>query len=151
MIYNSEKLNNLTVLILTYQTNKKIIFNCLKSINKKVKIVIVENSKQLLFEAEIKKKFPNTKIFCTGKNLGYGAGNNFGIKLIKTKYVFILNPDTICANNLFNNLPKVINSAKNFNIIGCQYINDKIYMPAGFFDAKKNQFFKKNFLEKKKQ
>ena len=58
MIYNSEKLNNLTVLILTYRTNKKIIFNCLKSINKKVKIVIVENSKQLLFEAEIKKKIP---------------------------------------------------------------------------------------------
>ena len=50
---------------------------------------------------------------------------------------------------LFNNLPKVINSAKNFNIIGCQYINDKVYMPAGFFDTKKNQFFKKNFLEKK--
>ena len=145
-----KELKNLTVLILTYQTKKEIIFNCLKSINNKVKIVIVENSKKFLFETEIKKKFPNTKIFCTGKNLGYGAGNNFGIKLIETKYVFILNPDTICDNNLFDNIPKVINSAKNFTIIGCQYIDDKIYMPAGFFDTKKNHFFKKNFLEIRK-
>ena len=111
MISKLNELKNLTVLILTYQTKKEIIFNCLKSINNKVKIVIVENSKKFLFETEIKKKFPNTKIFCTGKNLGYGAGNNFGIKLIETKYVFILNPDTICDNNLFDNIPKVINSA----------------------------------------
>jgi len=149
MIYKSAKLKDLTILILTYRTNKETIFNCLKSINKNVKIIIVENSKKFLFEMELRKKFRNIEIFCSGNNLGYGAGNNFGIKKISTKYVFILNPDTICDNNLFNNLPKVINSAKNFSIIGCQYIDDKIYMPAGFFNNKKNFFFRKNFLEKK--
>ena len=149
MIYKSGILKNLTVLILTYQTRKETIYNCLKSINKNIKIVIVENSKKLIFDTEIQKKFPKVKIYCSGKNLGYGAGNNFGIKLINTKYVFILNPDTICDYNLFNNLSSVINSAKNFSIIGCQYTDDKINMPAGFFNYKRNQIFKKKFLEKK--
>ena len=35
------------------------------------------------------------QIFCTGKNLGYGGGNNYGLQKVKTDYGMILNPDTI--------------------------------------------------------
>ena len=45
----------------------------------------------------------NVKIFCTGENLGYGKGNNFGIKTSKTDYVLILNPDVIVT--LFKKFP----------------------------------------------
>ena len=36
-----KKINNLTVVIVTYLTDKKILLNCLKSINKKIKVIIV--------------------------------------------------------------------------------------------------------------
>jgi N-acetylglucosaminyl-diphospho-decaprenol L-rhamnosyltransferase len=88
-------LKNLTVLIVTYKTNKKILLNCLKSIDKRVKILIVENSKNFKY-SNITKKFKNLNYICSNKNLGYGNGNNFGLKKINTKYVLILNPDTIC-------------------------------------------------------
>ena len=39
-----KNLNDLTVVIVTFQTPEKIILDCLRSINKDVKIIIVENS-----------------------------------------------------------------------------------------------------------
>ena len=86
-------------------------------------------------------EFSNVKIICTGENLGYGKGNNFGINQVKTDYILILNPDVICDKNLFNNISKVINKTKDFSIIGCQYLSDKNFMPAGFFDKKQIKNF----------
>ena len=40
---------DLTVIIVTYRTNIDILENCIKSIDKKVKIIIVENSDDLDF------------------------------------------------------------------------------------------------------
>jgi len=144
----AKKSNNLTVIIVTYLTNKAILLNCLESVNKNFKIIIVENSKKFLNKNFFLKKFPNLEIICSGKNLGYGKGNNFGISKVKTDYALILNPDTILENNFFTNVKNIIKK-KNFFIIGCQYKNDKIFMPAGYFDYKKNKEFRKNFFKKK--
>ena len=37
-------LNDLTVIIVTYKTNEEILFNCINSIKKEIKIINVENS-----------------------------------------------------------------------------------------------------------
>jgi len=144
-----KNLNQLTVIILTYNTSKKIILDCLRSIDKNVNILIVENSISFKDEDDILSEFSNVKIICTGENLGYGAGNNFGIKHSETDYILILNPDTICDKEFFSNILNVINEAKNFAIIGCQYIYDKIYMPAGFFEKEKNSNFISDFKNNK--
>ncbi len=144
-----KNLNDLTVVIVTFQTPKKIILDCLRSINKDVKIIIVENSETFSNEEAVKSEFLNVKIVCTGKNLGYGKGNNFGLKQVKTDYALILNPDVICSENLFEKIPKVVNNIKNFAIIGFQYSYDKIFMPAGFFDKKKNSQFVEDFKNNK--
>jgi N-acetylglucosaminyl-diphospho-decaprenol L-rhamnosyltransferase len=143
-----KKKNNLTIVIVTYLTNKDILLNCLESIDKNFKVLIVENSKKFLNKNFFLKKFPNLEIICSGKNLGYGKGNNFGISKVKTDYALILNPDTILENNFFTNVKNIIKK-KNFFIIGCQYKNDKIFMPAGYFEVKKNKKFRKNFFIKK--
>ena len=140
-----KNLNDLTVVIVTFQTPEKIILDCLRSINKDVKIIIVENSEAFSHEKAVNLEFFNVKILCTGKNLGYGKGNNFGLKQVKTDYALILNPDVICSENLFEKIPEVVNKIKNFAIIGFQYSYDNIFMPAGFFDEEKNSQFKENF------
>tara|TARA_B100000035_G_scaffold302111_1_gene299402 strand:+ start:304 stop:1212 length:909 start_codon:yes stop_codon:yes gene_type:complete len=145
------ELKKITAIILTYKTPKNIILNCLKSINRGINIMIVENSKNFEHHKMIKKKFPKIKIFCTGKNLGYGKGNNYGLSKTKTDYALILNPDVVCDKNFFKKIPKIIKSTQNFDIIGCQYTKDKIFAPAGFFDPKKNVEFKKEYLENKIQ
>ena len=139
-----KNLDNLTVVIVTYKTSEKIIFDCLKSIDSNVKILLVENSNYFQHEKSILSNFSNVEIFCTGSNLGYGKGNNYGLKLVKSDNALILNPDVICDKDFFSNITEVINEANDFSIIGCQYLNDQIFMPAGFFDKKQNDTFRKN-------
>tara|TARA_B100001057_G_scaffold62976_1_gene56471 strand:- start:2303 stop:3208 length:906 start_codon:yes stop_codon:yes gene_type:complete len=136
---------NITVIIVTYLTQKHLLINCLKSIDNRIKIKIVENSNNFELEKEILSDFNNVEIICTGENLGYGKGNNFGLKSTKTDYALILNPDLTCNSDFFSNISEVIEIAKDFTIIGCQYQKDKIFLPAGFFDKKKNQEFAKMF------
>ncbi len=140
-----KNLQDLTVIILTYNTQEKILFECLGSIDKNVNILIVENSNDFKHKNLVIKNFPNTKVICSGENLGYGKGNNFGIKHVSTDYILILNPDVICDQNFFSNILDVVNEAKDFSIIGCQYLKDKIFMPAGFFNRKKNKTFAEKF------
>ena len=144
-----KNLHDLTVVIVTFQTPEKIILDCLRSINKEVKIIIVENSKNFIHEDIVSSEFSNVKIICTGENLGYGRGNNFGLDKVKTNYALILNPDVVCSKNLFDKIPEEINKIKDFAIIGFQYSFDDIFMPAGFFNEKKNNEFKKNFKNNK--
>ena len=138
-------MKNITILVLTFHTPENIILDCLNSIDKDIKVLIVENSEAFVHKDKILSKFNNVEIICTGKNLGYGGGNNFGISKVKTDYILILNPDVVCGKDFFMNLRDVIEESKDFTIIGCQYLQDKIFMPAGFFDNKENEEFTKCF------
>tara|TARA_B100000470_G_scaffold121664_1_gene93938 strand:+ start:636 stop:1541 length:906 start_codon:yes stop_codon:yes gene_type:complete len=127
-------LNELTTIIVTYKTNIEILKNCLKSIDPKVKIIIVENSKNFKHSEEIQSNFFNVEIVCSGSNLGMGSGNNFGLKKVKTKYALVLNPDTICENSFFSNINKYLSDQIDFTLIGCVYNKKTNFNSAGFFD-----------------
>ena len=71
-------------------------------------------------------------IFCTGKNLGYGGGSNFGLNLVKSKYALILNRYIICDKDYFNNIKKYLTNSIDFSIIGHSTIDNETYAPAGF-------------------
>ena len=140
-------LSQLTVVILTYKTNTQILLDCLNSIDKKVKIKIIENSKKFKQEEELLKKFPNLSIECTNNNLGFGAGNNFGFRMISTKFVLALSPDTICNKDFFENIKLYLTDKIEFSIIGVTYPDKSIHSSFGYFDnKKKNQFEEKTLI-----
>ncbi|MAH02334.1 MAG: hypothetical protein CMI70_00825 [Candidatus Pelagibacter sp.] len=134
-----DNLSDLTVIIVTFKTDRTILKKCLSSINNNVKIVIIENSKEFINKEEIEKEYNNVKIICSGSNLGMGSGNNFGLKKTFTKYVLILNPDIICDNSFFSNIQKYLKGNIDFSIIGTQYNDNSVYKPAGFFSSKKKK------------
>ena len=140
---------NITIVIVTYQTERKILRKCLKSINKKFKILIIENSKKFKDQKLFLKEFKNLKIICSGLNLGYGGGNNFGLNRVKTRYALILNPDTQLEFDFFNNLKKIIKEYNNFYLIGCSQKNKNSSLPAGNFDEEKNKHLKELLNNKK--
>ena len=132
----NNKLSELTVIVVTFKTDKTILKNCLSSIDSKVKVIIVENSNQFQNKDEIENNFKNVKVLCSGSNLGMGAGNNFGLNNTKTKYALILNPDIVCDRNFFSNIEKYLEGKIDFTIIGGRYDEENIYNPAGFFNNK---------------
>ena len=94
---------NLTIIIVTIKS-RNIIDDCLKSIDPSIKKIIVENSSDREFVEYLKKKYENIECYLTGKNLGMGAGNNFGIKKSNTRYVMVLNPDTILKTDTLSQI-----------------------------------------------
>ena len=131
----SNNFSDLSVIIVTYNTNLNMLEKCLSSIDPSVKIIIVENSSKFINEDQISNKYKNVSIFCSGENIGYGRGNNYGLQKVDTKYALILNPDIVCEKNYFENLKKYLNEALDFSIIGSQYLDNNTYAPAGFFDS----------------
>jgi len=141
--------NKITVIIVTYKTNENILKRCLSAISRNINIIIVENSRRFKNKDLFLKKYKNLKIICSGSNLGYGGGNNFGLKQVKTKYALILNPDAFCQKSFFKILNNQIKLVKDFYLIGCSYKNYKKIIPAGFFDNKRHTKFKKDIISNK--
>ena len=134
-------LDQLTSIIVTYRTNHDILLDCLNSIHKDVKILIVENSNDAGFKQKFESKFKNVSVILSGKNLGYGGGNNLGIKNSKTNFVFISNPDVIYEKNFFLEIDSYIENKIDFTIMGVSYRDDK-YLSYGSFGNKKNKALK---------
>ena len=136
---NKNLLSELTVVILTYRTNREILSNCLKSLDEKVKVKIIENSENFENEKEFINKYSNLTIECTGKNLGFGGGNNFGFKKINTKFVLALSPDTICDKNFFENIKLYLNDSLEYSLIGVSYYQNEPFPTYGYFNKSKKK------------
>jgi len=108
--------NDVTIGIVTFKS-EKVIFNCLKSIKNIKKIIIFDNSNDTQLKYKISRKYPNIKFIISKKNLGFGGGNNQILKKSKSKYVFLLSPDTILKKNCEHELLKQINKIKDFSLI----------------------------------
>tara|TARA_B100000900_G_scaffold406966_1_gene418872 strand:- start:92 stop:988 length:897 start_codon:yes stop_codon:yes gene_type:complete len=79
-----------TILIVTI--NGYVSTKTIKNLCNNYKIIIIENNKNFVLKKKLK-KFKNVNVFFTKYNLGFGGGNNFGLKKIKTPYVLLLGPD----------------------------------------------------------
>ena len=127
----------LTINILTFKTDKKILKNCIESIDKSISVNIIENSNYFHDKIYFKKIRKNIKIFCSGRNYGYGKGHNYGFSKVNSRYVLICNPDVIFKKDYFENMFKFLKNNLDFSIIGSQYTKNEMYKPAyGLFNKK---------------
>ena len=94
--------NELTIVIVTFNSESKII-DCLKSIPKNAKIIVVENSNNEDFKRNLENQYQNLKCILTGENKGYSVANNIGLKNVNTKYALVLNPDTVLSERALEN------------------------------------------------
>ena len=133
---------NLTVVIVTIKS-EKVIENCLNSIDPKVKKIIIENSSDENFTQKLKDKYQNIDCYNSGKNLGMGVGNNIGIKKSKTRYVMILNPDTILNNDTLDQIFKI---SKSLDFAILSPISDKDNFP-NYKIKNKTNYLEKDFFE----
>ena len=84
-------LNNLTFIIVTFKS-EHIIHECIESLPKDSNIIIIENSNNQELKKQLEEKYSKINVVVQ-ENSGMGAANNKGIKLCKTDYAFVINPD----------------------------------------------------------
>tara|TARA_B100001123_G_C15155365_1_gene965239 strand:- start:354 stop:1199 length:846 start_codon:yes stop_codon:yes gene_type:complete len=116
-------IKDITVIITTFRSSEKI-NNCLNSIDKHTKVLIIENSNDIAIKQNLEKKYSNVECILSGENMGYGKANNIGLKKVKTKYALILNPDTTLHNSALENFIKTTKKITDFAIMG-PYIQEK--------------------------
>jgi GT2 family glycosyltransferase len=134
---------NVTFIIVTYRS-KNVIHRCIKSIDSKIKIIVIENSNNFFIKKDLEQKYSNVKVIISGKNLGYGKGNNLGLKKVKTQYAFIINPDAYLDKNTLPEIKKSIHLLNNdFSIIAPNLKTNFGY----FFKKHKNEIRNKEFFQ----
>ncbi len=113
---------NLTAIIVTFRS-EDVIHNCIQSIGSDIKVLIVDNSNSREFKENIENKYKNVLCILSEKNSGMGAGNNLGIKNIKTDFALILNPDVVLEPNCIDNLIEESQKLESFGIISPIEVN----------------------------
>ena len=115
---------DLTVIITSFHSRDKI-FSCIESIEKSIKIIVIENSNDEKLKEEIHSKYQNVECILSKENLGYGAGNNLGLSKVETSYALILNPDVTLDNDAVKKFFLSINNLRDFGIIAPISQNEK--------------------------
>ena len=118
-------LNNLTFIIVTFKSDH-IIHECIESLPKDSNIIIIENSNSLEFKKKLEAKYSKINVI-TQENTGMGSANNKGIKLCKTDYAFVINPDVRFYENTMSELITLSSKYNDYSILAP--ISDDIKYP----------------------
>jgi GT2 family glycosyltransferase len=94
---------DVTVLIVTFKSGESI-HRCVDLIPKKYPILVIENSADNFFKSDLENKYDNVECILAGENLGFGKASNIGLNLVKSKYAFLINPDTLLTSNTIEQL-----------------------------------------------
>jgi GT2 family glycosyltransferase len=87
----------ISVVLLNWN-GRQVLERCLQSLQGQTyhprEIIVVDNSSKDDSVDFVREKFPHVKLVLNERNLGFGGGNNVGIRTSQGKYVMMLNNDT---------------------------------------------------------
>jgi len=118
-------LNNLTFIIVTFKSDH-IIHECIESLPKNSNIIIIENSNNIEFKKKLEAKYSKINVIAQ-ENTGMGSANNKGIKLCKTDYAFVINPDVKFYENTMSELITLSSKYSDYSILAP--ISDDVKYP----------------------
>lgn len=118
---------DLSIIIVNYNV-KEFLQNLIHSIEKAslnltTEIIIIDNASDDGSVEFIREKFPQINLIANKTNLGFGKANNIGLKQAKGKYILLINPDTIVAEDTFEKMIQFFESNDNVGLAGCKILN----------------------------
>ncbi|WP_447637789.1 glycosyltransferase family 2 protein [Flavobacterium microcysteis] len=117
----------LSIIILNYNV-RYFLEQCLLSVREAIQgldaeIIVVDNNSPDNSCQMIKERFPDVILIENKENVGFPKGNNIGVEKAKGKYVCILNPDTVVAEDTFTKIITFAQNQTDLGIIGCRLID----------------------------
>ncbi|MFQ3174503.1 MAG: GT2 family glycosyltransferase [Flavobacterium sp.] len=95
--------------------------NALESVDGE--IIVIDNNSSDVSCAMMQQCFPDIKLIQNKENLGFPKGNNLGVAQAKGKYICILNPDTVVAEDTFTKALAFAERQKDLGIMGVKLID----------------------------
>ncbi|GAA3775499.1 glycosyltransferase family 2 protein [Flavobacterium ginsengiterrae] len=117
----------LSVIILNYNV-RYFLEQCVLSVQEAIadldaEIIVVDNNSSDDSCFMMKTRFPEVKLIENTENFGFPKGNNIGVEQASGKYICILNPDTVVAEDTFTKILAFAEEKQNLGIIGCKLID----------------------------
>ncbi|MBW1654834.1 glycosyltransferase family 2 protein [Flavobacterium quisquiliarum] len=117
----------LSIIILNYNV-RYFLEQCVLSVQEAIaaidaEIIVVDNNSSDDSVLMMREKFPKVKLIENKENFGFPKGNNIGFRQAKGKYICILNPDTVVAEDTFLKILAFAERQNNLGIIGCKLID----------------------------
>jgi len=119
--------NDLTISIVNYNQSN-LLEQCLSSIFKETsgitfEVFVVDNASTDDSVKMVKTKFPQVNLIVNDKNLFFAKAHNKALRLAKSRYVCILNNDTIILDNAFAKIIKFMDENTDCGACGPQLLN----------------------------
>ncbi len=117
----------ISVIILNYNV-RYFLQQCLISVKAALQgiegeIIVVDNASADDSCAMVREYFPDVALIANKGNEGFPKGNNIGVAAARGKYICILNPDTVVAEDGFRKLLEFAETTPNFGIAGPKLID----------------------------
>jgi len=106
----------------------KVVRDCLHSVcagthSIEFELIISDNGSSDGSVEFIRKNYPQARVIENGANLGFGKGNNVGIRASKGEYILILNPDTIIHDGALDKWLAFADRHPEAGAFGCRVLN----------------------------
>ena len=112
----------ITIILIAYKS-EKLINAFVKKIPNTIKVIIIENSNNLLLKRKIEKNYKNIKVYIK-KNEGVSVSINYAAKKIKTEFFLQMSPDIEFDYMDINKFVEVAKKLDNkFSALGPRFLN----------------------------
>jgi len=124
----------LSVIIVNHN-GLKYLKNCLDSLyenlqNTTFEIIVIDNNSNDKSCSYIKENYPNVILIESKENLGFGKGNNLGVKNAKGKIILLLNNDTVLLDSIAPAI-EILTKNENIGILTVKMLDgNKKYIPS---------------------
>ncbi|MBP1225099.1 glycosyltransferase family 2 protein [Flavobacterium sp. 1355] len=117
----------LSIIILNYNV-RYFLEQCILSVQEALsgidsEIIVIDNNSSDDSCLMIEERFPDVKLIRNSENFGFPKGNNIGVANAQGKYICILNPDTVVAEDTFSKVLAFAERQTNLGIVGCKLID----------------------------
>lgn len=117
----------LSIIIVNWNSADYLI-DCVWSIREQTKsiryeIIVVENGSFDDCKEKLSKKYPDVIFVQSKTNLGFGAANNMGASLARSRVLLFLNPDTKVLDRAIERLYYKFIGLPNVGVAGCRLLN----------------------------
>lgn len=118
---------DISIIIVNYNV-KDFLFQCLNSIYKSkqdlsLEVFVVDNASTDDSIEYLEPIFPKVNFIKLSKNIGFSRANNIAIKKAIGKYILILNPDTILAEDTLKKMYTYMENNPIIGVAGCKVLN----------------------------
>jgi GT2 family glycosyltransferase len=119
--------DDLSVIIVNWNT-RQMLRDCLLSVfrelgDDKADVIVIDNASNDGSAEMVGEDFPQVTLLLNGKNRGFAAANNQGLRIATGRYVLLLNSDTIVHGKVLQSSVEYLERNPNVGAMGCRVLN----------------------------